>query len=268
LENPALESLHYASARTGQAITRLSSCQTLDDAFSVRDPARMVVKFLEGQYNTPLASATAQLNFGIAEAIYAEVVSRENNVQVPLDGAMRAWRQGLTILKRHQRRGKQSKRQETLAAVLQARLKSNMAWGLLQMTNERDYVKQASEYAGEALQVYDKMTSEPSEKEGLGRTLSLVATCYHKSSMAVTAEGLFQSAIDQPAVSPLQKLELRDTYKFYSTLCREWEKRERDADRLEQQGVDMNESLPEAWKGKSSIHSSLWFWTPNLFVLE
>jgi hypothetical protein len=247
------------AARTGQAVSRLLLVSTLDDVFSVRDPFRMVVKQLERTTDlSSTALAAAHLNMGVAEAVYAETVSKHNNVDVPLDGAMRSWRQGLTTLKK-------SSRVSTVRANLQARLQTNMAWGMLQMTRERDYIQRASEFASGALAVYDKLRDDYSNKEGLGRTLSLLATCYQKSGAAVTAQGLFQSAMDQPASSPLQKLERRDALIRYADLCREWEKRERDAEKLVQQADDLDASLPDGWRGKSAIHGSLWFWTPAIF---
>ena len=81
----------------------------------------------------------------------------------------------------------------------------------------------------------------------------------------MTAEGLFQSALGQPVHSPLQGLERRDCLTRYADLCREWEKRESEADKLRQKADNVEASLPAGWRGKSHIHSSLWFWTPTLF---
>ena len=217
----------------------------------------MVIKQLERTDASSTALAAAHLNMGIAEAVYAETVSKHNNIDVPLDGAMRSWKQGLTTLKK-------GSHVSPIRTILQARLQTNMAWGMLQMTRERDHIQRASEFANEALPLYDKLKRETMNKEGLGRTLSLLATCYHKSDSAVTAQGLFQSAVDQLANSPLQKLERRDAFIRYADLCRDWEKRDRDADKFQQQADDLDASLPDGWKGKSAIHGSLWFWTPAI----
>jgi tetratricopeptide (TPR) repeat protein len=263
LEQPAMEALplHYASARTGQALARLLSLETLDDAFSVRDPSRMAVKTLEQYRPAFLPLAAAELNVGTTEAVYAQFVGNAHDIEVPLDNAMRAWKRGLTILKR------QSK-DKVSVPYLEAYLNGNMAWGLLQMPRLPNNVEQASEYAANALKIHDKMLGEIN-REGFARTLNLVATCYHRTNQAVTSEGLFQTAVDQKknvsfTVSTQQKIELRDVFRSYAALCRQWEKRENDAERLERQSNDIENSLPNGWKGKSSIHSSLWFWTPSL----
>jgi hypothetical protein len=215
----------------------------------------MVVKFLEDHPSAVQASTVAQLNMGVAEAVYAEVVGAARDVEVPLDGAMRAWKQGLTL----QKRPIKKPGNPAVQAALEARLNSNLAWGLLQMgTRERDHVKRASVFAGEAL--------GHAETEGLTRTLTLVATCYHQSNQAVTAEGLYQSALGAAAVSPLEKLELRDAASSYSKLLSDWDRRERDTEMNKQRATDIDESLPGPWQGKSGIHGSLWFWTPNLFL--
>lgn len=243
------------SALTGHAINRLMLVDTLDDVFSVRDPFRMVVKQLEG---TPsLGLALSLLNFGVAEVVYAHVVERERKVDVPLDGALRAWRQGLTTLKRA------SSKNKTLHMAIEARLRSNMAWALLQMKGAGDRVDQASEFAGDALKIYD--SEGMSFREGFGRTLALVATCYHKTSSAVTAEGLFQSSLgeneDLLLINPLAKLDIRDSIRGYADLCRDWDRREADAERLDQKAAAVESSMPDAWQGKLGIFSSLWFFT-------
>lgn len=258
LDQPLPDYQYEYAARTGHAINRLLLVESLDDVYSVRDPFRMVVKSLEGMPSHALAMA--QLNFGAAEAVYAEVVGSERGMDnVPLDGALRSWNQGLTTLKRA------SSNDKTLLAALEARLQANMAWGLLQMKREKDNVKRASEFAGKALDIYDKKAGDL--KEGFGRTLALVATCYHKSSSAVTAEGLFQSAVDSKLsrVTPSEKLELRDSYLAYSDLCRDWDRRAADADRLQNKASEIDATLPIGWQGKSGIHGSLWFWTPAMF---
>ena len=93
-----------------------------------------------------------------------------------------------------------------------------------------------------------------------------MALCYHQTSQAVTAEGLLQSAVDGPSISPLEKIDLREAYSAYAALLHDWDRRERDAAQLEQQAADTDAQLPVSWQGKSSIHSTLWFWTPSLFI--
>jgi hypothetical protein len=202
------------------------------------------------------AQALSYLNFGVAEAVYADVVSREQNVDFPLDNAMRAWKQGLTALKRLPR--------NELSQRIEARLLSNMAWGLLKMKHN-DHVQDASTFAGDSLKVYDEMDHE---KQGLGRALALVASCLHKSGSAVTAEGLFLSAISEDDTmnsSTLQKVQLRDSYRALVDLYRDWEKRDGDAKHYDDKASVLSASLPPAWQGKIGIHSTLCFWTPEVF---
>ena len=245
--------LHHGAARTGQAVARLLALETLDDAFSVRDPARMVVKAVERYHGAALPLVAAQLNVGVAEAIYAERVQQEHGVTVPLDPALRAWKAGLTLLKRHDRKNRS-------VAMLEARLRSNMAWAMLEM----DYTKQASEFAGKALEVYDKRLAHD-DVTLFPRLLTLVATCYHRTHQAVTAEGLFQTAMDDTATDLLHRMNLRDAHRGYAKLCQEWEKRERDAETHTLKAEVIDQSLPEGWRGKSAIHAQLWFWTPYTF---
>jgi tetratricopeptide (TPR) repeat protein len=297
-----------AIARTGQAMTRLLLISSLDDVFSIRDPFRMSIKRLERMVHpSSTVLAASYLNMGIAEMVWAETVSKFNNVDAPLDAAMRNWKQGITILTKDgssQRvslsmSNRVSKKESSthLRAIIHARLLGNMAHGMLQMTHEHDYVARALEYASESLSVYDAISStstgsahpttgstetventEPLiliDKEGLGRTLSLLGTCYHLAGNAINAQGLFQSALDKLpmnlstntspttiAATPLQWIEQRDTYERYIKLCQDWDQREGDAKLMQQKADDINSNmLPMGWKDKSSIHGSLWFWT-------
>lgn len=280
-------------SRTGQAVSRLCAVQDKDDVFSVRDPFRMVFKRLE---HTPrdchTALAAACLNLGVAEAVWAETVRKHNPAamkDVPLDAAMRMWSQGLMTLQtaEQQQQWPSSSRKpqnqtngaiaQTVRALLEARLHTCMAWGVMQMPHFEDHMDDASAYAGKALAVYDNnpalqnngdnnnTNNNASNKEGLAWTLSILATCYHKSGNAVTAEGLLQTALDQPVRSPLQRLERRDVLTRYADLCRDWDKRQTEATQLQQRAEQVDALLPPGWRGKSVIHASLWFWTPALF---
>jgi hypothetical protein len=265
LEQESVSLSTEAAARTGQALSRLLLVSSLDDAFSVRDPFRGVIKLLERNAvsSNSTIKAAAHLNMGIAEAVYAENVAKFNDVEVPLDGAMRAWRAGLTELKQRDNRATTP---SPLRTFLQARLQASMAWGMLQMTRERDFVPRACTLASESLATLDSLTGlENHRKEGLCRTLGILATCYHQSGSAVTAQGLFQSAIDHdPLVhATLVSLERRDALMGYSKLCHEWDKRESEAVQLKEQADLLNHALPVGWRDKSTIHGSLWFWTPD-----
>lgn len=251
--------LHEACFRSGQALAQLCLAESLDDAFALRDPARMVVKAIEPYQSAPLPLAVAEMNYGTAEAIYSHIVGKENQVEVPLDNAMRAWRRGLTTIKRH-------RKDNLLASHIGARLEAQMAWGLLKMTEHRNHVEQALDHAGKSLKFYDRWLTDDPEKEGLERTLALLARCYHKSSQAVTAEGLLQSALDRKGGGPQYFLERHHIQTAYASLCRDWEKREPDADRLDNDARTTMSSLPPAWQGKIQPFAHLWFWTPNLFA--
>jgi hypothetical protein len=263
-----LDPWQRAAARTGQAVSRLLGMQCRDDAFSVRDPFRMVLRQLEraGPSPTP-AMAAAHLNMGVAEAVWAETVGPE----APLDGAMRQWRDGRAVLQR-------IKKPSAAKTYLHAALTTNIAWGMLQMGTYPNHIDKASELASEALTAYDPSTGGAGAAQvqvGYPRTLTMMATCYHKSGGAVTAEGLFQTAIASAKISKpqkqqhhldaLTKVQHRDALQGYANLCNDWDRRESDAARLEAQASEMNDSLPGRWKCKSGIHSTLWFLTdPDL----
>jgi tetratricopeptide (TPR) repeat protein len=256
----SLSPLHAASARTGQAISRLCLADSRDDIFSVRDPFQMVVKSLERSVsgNDAHALALAQLNLGTAEAIYAQFLSKINNVNVPLDGAMRAWKNGLATLKR-------KREMSLLSHAIQAQILTQMSWGLLQMEDSDETIKRASEFSGNALKIYD--TYGCGNEEGKQRTLAIIATCYHKTGSVVMTEGIFESATDRKMTpnSTLDKLQLQDNLETYAGICKEWEKRERDSQRLSERASDLKRTLPKAWQDKSVLYSTLWFWTPSLF---
>ena len=63
--------------------------------------------------------------------------------------------------------------------------------------------------------------------------------------------------------SPLGILEHRDSLTGYSDLCREWDKREGDAKRLQMQAREADASLPTGWQGEPGIISGLGFWMPT-----
>jgi len=151
------------------------------------------------------------------------------------------------------------------ANLIQTHLYCNMAWILLQQEEE---LKLASEYSSNALSFAEKLKGEVSDQDyqgALGRSLRLVASCYARADSALTAEGLFQSAIDsleKASKDPMARLDLRDAHEHYAALLHQWDKRSRDAEIQEEKGRNVNELLPEGWKDKSSICSGLRFITP------
>jgi hypothetical protein len=257
--------LHLASAMTGKALSQLASMNTLQDAYSVRDFFRIATKFLQRHPPTrnSLPQAAVLLNEGIAEVLYALFLEETNNVSVPMDSALRAWFQGL-------QKAVVSKNCNTqvMAAsqFMQANFQSNIAWGVLNYEQDRsDRLSKASDFAKKALLVYDDPNAVLG-KEGLSHVLSVVASCYFHAESAVTAEGLFQSAIDRKGDllgGTLRMLQLKEAYLQYSELCKNWEKREGDANRLVGESEIIDASLPQNWRGKSGMYGNLWFWTPG-----
>jgi len=128
------------------------------------------------------------------------------------------------------------------------------------------------------------------------RALGLVAQCYALAGAAVTAEGLFQSALDASASYPIgQSLTSKDTISgrgvslsspnlgliardvrlWYANLCNTWDKRKGDADRLrmearkiEDEGVLKDYVRLDGTGEKRSVsglESSLWIFSPGDF---
>lgn len=152
------------------------------------------------------------------------------------------------------------------ANAIRSRLYCNMAWTLLQ---QEDELKLASEYSSTALSFAEKLEAQVSPQEyhgALGRSLRLVASCYARADSALTAEGLFQSAIvsleKASCRDPLVCLDLRDAHDNYASLLSQWDKRSRDAEIQQERATAVNESLSEGWKDKSSICSGLTFISP------
>jgi hypothetical protein len=257
--------LHLASAMTGKALSQLASMKSLKDAYSVRDFFRIATKFLERHpptHNT-LPQAAVLLNGGIAEALYSLFLEEANGVSVPIDSALRAWFQGL------QKASVSRKNNPQVVAAsqyMQANFQTNLAWGVLNYERDRsDRLTKASDFAKKALQVYDDPNAALG-REGLPYVLSVVASCYFQADNAVTAEGLFKSAIDRKCGVPrgtLTVLQLKDAYLQYSELCKNWEKREGDAKRLADESQTIDASLPPSWQHKSGLFGNLWFWTPG-----
>jgi hypothetical protein len=259
--------LHLASAMTGKALSQLADMNTMDQAFSVRDYFRITMKFLERHPSSnSLPSAAAHVNCGVAEVVYNNFLEETNDVSVPIDAALKVWFQGLQKTERNISEETLGPQLSKASKFLQAEIQADLAWGVLNYENDRsDRLEKASEYAKQALDALGH--GGTTDEEGFRRVLSVVAACYQEAGSAITAEGLFQSATDRKRFppGPLPLLELQDALLGYSKLCANWEKRESDAKRLEKESSEINEKLPEAWRGKSGIHSSLWFWTPADF---
>lgn len=259
--------LHLASAMEGKALSQLGAMKSMDDAYSVRDFFRVAVKFLERHppSGNTLPQAASLSNAGVAEAIYNIYLQETNDVSVPITPALRFLFQGLQ--KTAVSQNSSSKQVSAASHAIEASIQANLAWGVLNYEDDRsDRLKKSSEYAKTALSFYD--AEGIIGKDGLSWVLSVVASCYHQAGSAVTAEGLFQSAINKNGlpIDTLTMLQLRDAYKEYAKLCMQWENRENDAKNLKKDADDIEASLPHNWQGKSAgIHGSLWFWTPGEF---
>lgn len=256
--------LHYASALTGYGLSKIGRCDSLDDAFVVRDPCRMALKQLEqNSQQSGVALIAAHLNLGVAEAVYGSVVGKERDLDVPMDRALKTWTQGMTVL---EGRSPRSSTEKAATDALQVRLEANLAWGILKIDDDMDdIVPEATEHAGNAINVLDSITTiDNNDKEYLRRILTILSVCFHKAGKAVTAEGLLQSATSMPSIGcTLTKLDERSAFESYSDLCNNWDKRQSDADRYAAKAKELDSSLPNDWQGKDSIVSSLWFWTPD-----
>jgi tetratricopeptide (TPR) repeat protein len=279
---PETTNLHLASAMTGKGLSQLAAMETMDDAYSVRDYFRIVVKFLERHPSSGhpvpnnLPEAAVLNNYAVAEAIYAIFLEQTNGVSMPFTVALRTWFKALQKLK-----GGTMDNRDVSSKILQAKIQTNLAWGILNYEQDQsDRLSKASDYAGKALKVYDTIRANENSdtssmpqalvpSDGLTRTLSILGSCFHQSDNAVTAEGLFQSAVDKKkqllrAPDTLSLLELKAAYRGYADLCHKWEKREGDARRLEGEIRHVDEELlPRGWNGKSDVFSGMWFWTPG-----
>lgn len=259
--------LHIASAMTGKALSQLGSMKSIDDAYSVRDFFRVAIKFLERHppSENTLPNAAALSNGGLAEVIYNIFVEETNEISVPINPALRFLFQGLQ--KASISKSNSDIRITAASHALEASIQANLAWGILNKEQHRsDYLSKASDYAKKSLEFYN--SESILEKEGLSWVLSVVASCYHQADNAVTAEGLFQSAINKDRISPgtLTKLQLREAYDGYSKLCIKWENRETDGENLMKEVERIEATLPSNWQKKAAIHGSLWFWTPGEFI--
>jgi hypothetical protein len=186
-----------------------------------------------------------------------------------LDEGLSAFRDGINLLDRMEASAPALPGQmKATVDFIRSQLYCNMAWTLLQLDDE---LKLASEYSSTALSIAEKLEGKLTERDyhrALGRSLRLAAACYAQADSAIVAEGLFQSAIDslkKASKNSLSQLDLRDAHNGYAGLLRQWDKRSRDAENQEKNSANVNESLLQGWRDKSSICSGLDFFTPGSF---
>ena len=122
-------------------------------------------------------------------------------------------------------------------------------------------LKIASEYSLDAIRINESATtlSETEKRTGLARALTLAANCYVRADAAVTATGLFPTAIETTCVDPLTNINQQEAFRSYFDLCMKWDKRCVDAERLNLKGDQVLETLPDSWKAQPSIGSGLIF---------
>jgi tetratricopeptide (TPR) repeat protein len=246
LENNTNDNSVMVAARNGYALSQLLQASSLDDLFVVRDPFRR-----NAMHHTQWG--VTAMNMGVAHVVYADLLSQHRPAtDIPIDPALREWKQGLTWWKKH------ASKKHNMALLIQSQLQANMAWGLLQLQD----IEQASKYARDSLKLLEQQQKQESNL-ALTIPLTLLAQCYHKSGGAVTAEGLLQTAISVPPPRTLsEKLQLRYALRAYAALCRDWDKRGGDAERLTAQADEIE--LPQAWRHKDSfVYTSVWFWMPS-----
>mmetsp|Transcript_28422 Transcript_28422/g.42159 ORF Transcript_28422/g.42159 Transcript_28422/m.42159 type:complete len:467 (-) Transcript_28422:75-1475(-) len=217
-----------------------------------------------------LYCAASYCNQGGAELMTILMKSACVKRSVPIDSAMNAWRDALNVLDEIQQdESNLSEKESVFLKSTRARVYCNMAWAILFSSSYIDLtldkgdkgvpvkeasLKLASEYAGLALKINDDIENVD---ENLGRILCLVASCYARAGSAVTAEGLFQSAMDilKPSPNLSKTIDARSALLYYSKLCRNWEKRGADASKYEKLALEMDDSLAEQWRGASSLYS-------------
>ena len=237
-----------------------------------------------------LASAASSINEGVAEILHSSLHSRLMgvNIERPPDAAIKAWRDGISVIRRiHPASGT-----IPLASCIMARLHSNVAASLLQPDGglqdkgvrseqkmDENSLTAASESARTALKLCDEiidaaMNTDQAEatrrslRSLSGRSLRLVADCYACAGSAVTAEGLYQSSLASLELgNPLSSIERRLVYKSYSSLCSKWDKRTGDADKMEAKSGEVEAEMSESWKCKPAILAGVWMFSQGDFML-
>ena len=227
----------------------------------------------------PLYIQAAQcLNMGVVEATWSlghDCHGDRTCYVTQYDTAKELWQKGIDLLK-SQSKDNDASTIHPFALTMEGLLQSNMAYAVLQIAGqEESHVAKASEHAREGLQALERIRNDETfsawnralPQPGWTRALALVAQCYHRAGHAVTAEGLLQTALDEThpttlTMSPSCVLERRAAYQAYAALCKDWEKRQGDADRFLAKATSLDKQLGGGWKQATELHASLWFWMP------
>ena len=266
-----------------------------------------------GSTELALAAAAALNNLGIAQALQETSSQTEKFTDLHLLASIQTWNKALELLETVQGDGTiLSSRAISLATCLNARFHANIAWRVLQHQDhiskanstaieKDDNLKIATQHAKRSLELYEQamasmldnselpsyheaapITMQRALRPGVGRALSLLATCYERAGKAVTAEGLLRTAADMVSKgedarrigSPLSYLLAHDVNYRLADLCDHWGgqegKRSVEAKKLRELATQTSlDSLPNAWHGtlnKAGICGALWFTHPGDFI--
>lgn len=254
-----------------------------------------------------LATAQALGNYGIAQSIAHFASLHDNNDEdVPqqpsyMDKAMESWKRGVsivdTIISSDTTDNNSTDITISTAKYLKANLECCVAQSILFPTGDEneggaakdlptEQLTVASHSCRDALFMMDELKAA-SDGDGtheqqhplssvdapMGQALSLVASCYTMAGSAVTAQGLFQSALDKLAIEsttechPYSLLWHRDALTRYADLCQNWENREGEAKTLLKSRDDLKDDasnmMGEGWKYQPGILGGLWFFSPG-----
>eukprot|EP00815_Leptocylindrus_aporus_P006163 CAMPEP_0116060656 /NCGR_PEP_ID=MMETSP0322-20121206/6555_1 /TAXON_ID=163516 /ORGANISM="Leptocylindrus danicus var. apora, Strain B651" /LENGTH=431 /DNA_ID=CAMNT_0003545337 /DNA_START=214 /DNA_END=1507 /DNA_ORIENTATION=+ len=159
-----------------------------------------------------------------------------------------------------------------LINLLRARIHLNMAYTYMTMIqkspdkgNEEIWLQRSFDSAGKALRVYEILVLRyPRLRTSLARVLGVLASCYKIGGSAVTAEGLFQSAIDKldgdalKGSNPFSLVDKHGILLRSAILYEDWENREGDSLRFRSSASEVLSQLPEAWRSAPELVSGLW----------
>lgn len=247
-----------------------------------------------------ISCASSYCNQGIVDFIATIGFNQEQSADhCSYVSSMTTWKLGLDILDglelQQEWNTSTNPSHVYVCKITKARIYSNMAWLILfhssylnGQTKDQpikvDQLKIASEYARLSLQLCDEITVMEKDhvsvgshavKHMMGRSLNLVAMCYARAGSAVTAEGLLKSAIDlfreltshEMKQNPFVLLNYRSSCLYYSSLCRNWEKRQSDANSYANTALEINNNMmSENWRDICGLFSGLCFFTSYDFT--
>ena len=299
VEDADTAALRQGVALNALALSKLSSMDyanessTPDELADEADECREMLSMATSVLNKPttngvsvnlaqslaLAQAASSSNQGLSEVLYNRLRAKAMGYEKvpPAEHALKSWKNALSRLEGNDN--------IPIADIIRSRLHSNIAMSLLGVTMPGDKtkigeedLKIASENASQSLKLLDGVIERSSSvgddtmREALrivsGRSLHLVADCYARGGSAVTAEGLYQSALDllndekhHNHGGPLALIENREVYNSYALLCANWEKRSRDSDTMKEKAEQVEEQIAGCWRNKPLTYSGLWLFS-------